>query len=276
MMKKTMTFLAMLLMVMAAGMMVSCGGDDGGESGGGSGTLNASMLIGKTYTSKDATYGTYDGAQKNYEVKFINERIATVHTYGRDLGDYGYERWDNGTVNCPYSISGNTVTINYKNGDMKETIVMTFKNNAPIGWELADDEGYNGQATTEWLATGYYFCKEVSNVYVQCRDMASAGDKEGIARLVNSYGADYYCVVGVQEGNQLGSMYAKVSLKRPTDQDAIQLGSEYFLGYTVYFYTYPECYIDGTSDWSTWSSKGWSYTGNALKDSYGHTYKKVK
>lgn len=274
MMKKTLTFMAVILMAMVAGTLVSCGGDDSND-GGGSASLDATKLIGKTFSSSDATYGVYDGAQKKYEVKFINERIATVHIFGRDLGDYGYERWDKGTVNCPYTISGNTVTIDYKLGDLVESIVMVFKNNLPVGWELTDDEGYSGEVVTDWLSTGYYFCKEASSIYAYCKACASAGDKEGINQVVSNYSGKDHSVIGVTEGNQLGVMYALARInQRPTDRDVIMLVNETFLGITVYIYTFPDCFVSGTTDWKTW--KGWNYTGNAFNDPYGHTYNKIK
>lgn len=268
-----MKYMAMFVIAVVAGMMVSCGGD-GDDDGGGSGSLDITKLIGKTFTKKDASYGTTDGAQKFYEVEFKNERLATVHMYGRDLGDYGYERWDWGTINCTFSVSGNTITIPYQNDQFQETIVMVCKNNMPEGWELTNDKGYSG-GTTEWLTPGYYFCQEVSQTYASVRDMAAMGDKNGITRMFNNEACVDNCVIRVTEGNQLGVMDAQVTLSKPTDKDAIFLTSVMVSTYTLYYTTYDGWYVVGTSDWSEWKNR-WTFSGTTLTDSYGHVYKRVK
>lgn len=142
-MKKILSDLSvfMLAVVLCVGMSACGGGDDDGAGGGdgGSQAINVAALVGKTFYKTETYTGGENVETKKYSLTFKTQYFATVSISGNGVDDDGTYRWDYGEKDCPFSISGNEMTIEYKGDkDYQETLRLVFRNNRPEGWSGGD------------------------------------------------------------------------------------------------------------------------------------------
>lgn len=155
--KNILGIMAMLFMTIICCVQVSCNSsddDDENREGKGGTSVDVTKLVGYTYyqSKDDFEHPT------NYEVTFKSTVFASVHSYGKDLSDEGWERWDNGTVECIYKVAGNQLTIYYDNGKgLKKEFIMTFKNGEPVDWSRGDKNIYDEWSEEEREKHSYLF-----------------------------------------------------------------------------------------------------------------------
>ena len=105
-----------LLVAFVSVSLVSCGDDEDENYNGGSSSTSIS-LVGKTFKKSETTYN--DDGEKSVdkeEITFTTSSSCTVHYWGswENIYNDGHKetyRYDTGTMNATYTISGNKVNI---------------------------------------------------------------------------------------------------------------------------------------------------------------------
>ena len=179
-MKKIFMMMSALLtaVVLSVG-LTACGDDGDDDDGGGSGGINVKALVGSSWYKSETYAGGENVETKKYSLSFKTEYFATVQISGNGDDADGHYRWDYGEKDCPFTISGNVMTIEYKgNNDFQETLKVTFKNNKPVGWTGgggnadASDDGDDTPTTAGTAAMfGYYFPEAFRNSAQSYLDM---------------------------------------------------------------------------------------------------------
>ena len=157
--------LAMMAMVSVS--FTACGSDGDDDGGSGSGGINVKELVGRSWYKSETTAGKDNVETKKYSLAFKTQYFATVRISGSGDDKDEHYRWDYGEKDCPFTVNGNVMTIEY-NGDFdfKETLTLTFKDNNPVGWvangldpnyKPGDVDTPTGAGTAQMF--GYYFPK---------------------------------------------------------------------------------------------------------------------
>lgn len=272
--KKLLSIMAMLAIALTCGIMVACNSDDdtdeGGNNGTGGSSIDVTQLVGYTFyqRNKEIENDTF------YEILLTSSVFATVHSYGRDLTDEGWESWDNGRVDCIYRIVGNKLTVYYDNnkGLVKE-FVINFKNGEPIDWSRGDENIYANMSAEEKELYSYLF--EVANPQSGDQSMfgfylldsweydadlasaASAGDLYFLDNWDNYYEKKYGGLglfgLLITDENTIHFTSGSVKLKQSNAEGIVFLTKTYNVpdhgyikNYTAYFYYKTDKYL-GTS-----------------------------
>ena len=286
-MKKNIYFLLMALLVtmMSIGLS-SCSkdDDDGGGGSGGSGSLDVNTLVGKTFYAEDMSYR--DTGNSYCEIKFKTPYFVSVHKWGRNLDEYsktGYSRWDYGWIDCMFDVKGNAITIHYTNYSFTEEIMLTFKNNVPVGYKLSDDEGNSGlnvdygdakSGTSDMF--GFYVDKSYSTFM---RDLKYIYFENLAAECDRWFGTGWLII----DGNTIGYTDSYVSLRQPSTNDTsvktyhtenLYLGKK---NYTLYFCYYVDPnntykYVVNGSNIMVSNGDVLTYSKNQLTDKTGYPF----
>ena len=176
--KYFLSWMSIMMMALVCVGFSACGGDGDDDDGGGSGDINVKALVGSSWYKSETYAGGENVETKKYSLSFKTEYFATVQVSGNGDDADGHYRWDYGEKDCPFTISGNVMTIEYKGDhDYQETLKVTFKNNKPVGWTGG---GGNSSATSDGNDTptsagtaamfGYYFPQQVKDYGKQYAD----------------------------------------------------------------------------------------------------------
>lgn len=206
------TFLAVLLAVLVCGgafSLVSCGSDDNSDTAAGQvvESVNVNSLIGKRFVYNDQYLGGDTNIEtQTIEVIFLSKYFVRVSFGGSGIDLEGSYRWDNGTSDCAFTVSGNKVIINFEGeDDFKKTFSMTFNGSQLVsqGWfdggEYKDIPTYpnlSGEATAgsntlkgcyaegfSSLASSHF----AGTIYGEERDY----DGEPVINIKGNYKAEY-------------------------------------------------------------------------------------
>lgn len=116
--------------------LTSCGDDDEDSEGGGQ-EVNASDLIGKSFSCKTTSYADYDDVPYKEEqtntITFTSSTECQRYQNGYDYiwDDSWKKSWRNHTYYCSYTVSGSTITI-YKYDGYSETKSFTYTGNSLV------------------------------------------------------------------------------------------------------------------------------------------------
>jgi len=150
MIKKRFVYLMTIMMAVTLGIGVtSCGGGDDSDGGGGS-SITANSLVGWAFEMSDKYVGGENIETSYYYIEFKTPNFVMVHNWGNGIDVDGNYRWDHGEVDCMFTVSGNTVKIDYKNSDWSKEIILVFNGDTPKGWTIAK----RGSGTSEGSGSG--------------------------------------------------------------------------------------------------------------------------
>lgn len=217
MIKKRFVYLMTIMMAVTLGIGVtSCGGGDDSDGGGGS-SITANSLVGWAFEMSDKYVGGENIETSYYYIEFKTPNFVMVHNWGNGIDVDGNYRWDHGEVDCMFTVSGNTVKIDYKNSDWSKEIVLVFNGDTPKGWTIAkrgsgtsEGSGSSTAGTSDMF--GYYNCDVVYNASMRTiNQIVSAGDynvKNWQDFLQYNYGYGYKII----DGNTICRMYENVEV----------------------------------------------------------------
>jgi hypothetical protein len=140
--------LLMAAMLCVSVFMTSCesNSSSSGSSDSDGGVLDVKTLLGRSFRMQKDHYGS-NIETTYYQIAFKNTYFVNVHIWGNGIDEDGTYRWDNGTVDCNYTLSGNTMTINFEGtNDHKETITIQFRNGMPVGWQESEKVAIDADA----------------------------------------------------------------------------------------------------------------------------------
>lgn len=181
-MKKTRFWAILMTALFTISAVCACGDDDDDE--GYSGQSDNVSLLGRTFER------TNNGGleTKTIHIEFISKENCMVRVSGFGYDEDGRYTYDWGDILCPYTISGNTVTINVVKSDgYYETYNIRIVNGGLEGYEEKSSGKSTTDASQEGITPGYYFCKEVTQAYSTMSSMAAAQDQTiGSATLEDS------------------------------------------------------------------------------------------
>lgn len=255
----------------------ACGSDETDDinGSGDSGQSSNVSLFGRTFEKTDDS-----GLEKaTTRMEFASSQNCIVRVSGYGYDENGRYTFDWGEVLCPYSISGNTVTINLiRNDGYYKTYVIKIVNGGLEGYhEKASSVKNLPDASQQGIKPGYYFCKELTEAHMTMEAMEAAQDRtigsaslEGstaVIRIIDNVLMQIYWVVATHT-NKGGSM---------ASEKFTVGGSSYPVYYylsdaagKVFYYTIKgnDVYVD--------NNKKYTYSNGALSTDYGYNYIKVK
>ena len=157
-----MSLSALMAAVLLSVCFTSCG-DDKDDGGGDDGSFSVKSLLGRSFKMQKKEGGAENIETKYYQIAFQSIHFVNVHIWGNGFAaDEGNYKWDSGTADCDFKVSGNHMTIYFVGDhDYKETIELTFQNNKPVGWTETEpvqitDDGSEGTGAGSSEMFGYY------------------------------------------------------------------------------------------------------------------------
>ena len=261
------SILSIMMVAMLSIGLSSCSKDDDdsdSDDGSGaavetSGSLNVNALLGKTFYAEDLSNNETENSY--CEIKFKIPYFVSVHKWGLTYDKYNkskVSRWDYGWIDCIFEVKGNTMTIHYTNDTFTNDIVLNFKNNVPIGYQLSVNEPYKGTSVYYGEAKpgtadmfGFYVDNSYSSFMKHVEEMCSP------TTLYSSKSFEDYCTYEGQgtgwlivDGNTISHHNCRVSLSQPTKdaQKPVKVYHKETVNFskrnkTLYFY-----YFEDTND----------------------------
>ena len=222
----------MMVAMLSIGLSSCSKDDDDSDSDDGSGaavetsgSLNVNALLGKTFYAEDLSNNETENSY--CEIKFKIPYFVSVHKWGLTYDKYNkskVSRWDYGWIDCIFEVKGNTMTIHYTNDTFTNDIVLNFKNNVPLGYQLSVNEPYKGTSIYYGEAkpgTADMFGFYVDNSYTFFMKYIKDNFKSSTLAVIEEF--KKYCTyegIGtgwlIEDSNTISHHDCRVSLKDPT------------------------------------------------------------